>query len=984
MGHTEDEDEDSNHLTKVSIRKKTCLKFVSDGIIGGLENAFYKLGKAVATYPILTIIICIVICGLFGIGMKDFNQTTEDAELWVPATSRIQSERKWVLDNFPPITRYASLILVENNVLSERSFQAMYDLYQQALNIEVNGKKFEDMCYSVAGHCYVNNILEIWSYNKTVINSLTLEDKYKVVNQNVTYSPLYHKETDITTLIGKIRRHRGGAITGAESAVMLFLLQDNLEWKTEAMEWESKMIKIANQGHEHIRQIYIYTTRSFDDEGYGAVNSDTKLLSAGFSIVFIYVILTLGRFNLLEQKLYLSLAGLLVVGLSIMFAYGLAMACGVIYGPVHALMPFLLLGIGVDDMFVIVEAWKNLTHVEQKLSLVQRMALTLKRAGVSVTVTSVTDIVAFAVGASTVIPGLSGFCIYAALGIFALFLLQSTFFVACLTLDQMRVEARRNAIICCYVHKNYEINECSKRDYGQLFFKHYYGPFLMKLPVKITVMLITALIVGVNLYGFIQLRQDFDLTMYIPSDSYAHKYAKAKEAYFPYAGIDSAVYCRCNNPKNGFLGDLSYKKDVKLFEEMIKKVKNSTYVQNGTVVNWYEPFHYWLVTTNKVDIRYLIGADGYPYSNYAFAQLLYKFITETRIGQAFSPYVKFTNTTPPFLQGTYIPFRHTYQGDSKKEIKAMESLRDITDQMGFSTGKCFPYAVQYLTYETNKILQVELYRNLALAGVCVFIVTLLLIANLWTSLIVFTCVIFTLIDVAGTLYFWDVTIDTASSILLTLSVGLAVDYSAHIGHTYMTIIGEKNERPIKALAAIGPAVFSGGFSTFLAFLLLSRSNSYGFALFFRVFFTVVVFGLFHGLAYLPVILSWIGPEPYHNEEDNQKYLHNGLSNGINADEKEEYEMDADSGCIRQDTSTENSPLKSSQSESGNSSEVTDGTTCAIASSPRVKSKSTNCVDKNAEFLPENESLIESNKDEMTTDADTDTQDKYTVNHEEGS
>jgi hypothetical protein len=42
------------------------------------------------------------------------------------------------------------------------------------------------------------------------------------------------------------------------------------------------------------------------------------------------------------------------------------------------------------------------------------------------------------------------------------------------------------------------------------------------------------------------------------------------------------------------------------------------------------------------------------------------------------------------------------------------------------------------------------------------------------------------------------------------------------------------ERSIKALAAIGPAVFSGGFSTFLAFVLLSRSNSYGFALFFRV------------------------------------------------------------------------------------------------------------------------------------------------------
>ena len=43
----------------------------------------------------------------------------------------------------------------------------------------------------------------------------------------------------------------------------------------------------------------------------------------------------------------------------------------------------------------------------------------------------------------------------------------------------------------------------------------------------------------------------------------------------------------------------------------------------------------------------------------------------------------------------------------------------------------------------------------------------------------------------GTLQFWNVTIDTASSILIILSVGLAVDYSAHVGHTFMTISGDK-------------------------------------------------------------------------------------------------------------------------------------------------------------------------------------------------
>ena len=54
---------------------------------------------------------------------------------------------------------------------------------------------------------------------------------------------------------------------------------------------------------------------------------------------------------------------------------------------------------------------------------------------------------------------------------------------------------------------------------------------------------------------------------------------------------------------------------------------------------------------------------------------------------------------------------------------------------------------------------------------------------------------------------------------------------------------------------------NGGLSTFIAFVLLANSKSPVFITFFRVFLLVVVFGLFHGLALLPVILSWIGPPP---------------------------------------------------------------------------------------------------------------------------
>ncbi|XP_023326651.1 patched domain-containing protein 3 [Eurytemora carolleeae] len=58
---------------------------------------------------------------------------------------------------------------------------------------------------------------------------------------------------------------------------------------------------------------------------------------------------------------------------------------------------------------------------------------------------------------------------------------------------------------------------------------------------------------------------------------------------------------------------------------------------------------------------------------------------------------------------------------------------------------------------------------------------------------------------------------------------------------------------------MGPAVFNGGISTLLAFILLATSSSYVFLSFFKIFFLICIFGLFHGLISLPVILSLVGP-----------------------------------------------------------------------------------------------------------------------------
>ena len=85
------------------------------------------------------------------------------------------------------------------------------------------------------------------------------------------------------------------------------------------------------------------------------------------------------------------------------------------------------------------------------------------------------------------------------------------------------------------------------------------------------------------------------------------------------------------------------------------------------------------------------------------------------------------------------------------------------------------------------------------------------------------------------MHFWGLTIDVVSCVTLVISVGLSIDYSAHVAHTFLVSPEEdKNKRAIETLSDIGSAVMNGGFSTFLAFVITSTSESHVFLTFFKV------------------------------------------------------------------------------------------------------------------------------------------------------
>ena len=66
-------------------------------------------------------------------------------------------------------------------------------------------------------------------------------------------------------------------------------------------------------------------------------------------------------------------------------------------------------GIGVDDMFLLMS---GITETNYEDDIETRIGETMRTSGVSITITSLTDLLAFAAGASSVFRSVRNFCIY--------------------------------------------------------------------------------------------------------------------------------------------------------------------------------------------------------------------------------------------------------------------------------------------------------------------------------------------------------------------------------------------------------------------------------------------------------------------------------------------------------------------------------------------------------------------------------------------
>ena len=638
--------------------------------------------------------------------------------------------------------------------------------------------------------CLELGLLELWAHDghydevtDKEIAELTQQSILDKIN-SVNKSGVYLVDKNFVDYLGGVTFDANGKVIGAQASVIRWFgklnatdallnpaIERNEPIDRKTLEFEGAMIKemLNTSGYPEGLESFPNVQRSFGDVAGSTIMGDISYMTIGFMIVYAYVMLMLGKFSCVEQRVYLSISGISGVIMGIIVCYGFCSAIGLFFGPMHSVLPFLLLGIGIDDMFVIVQSWDTLPAKDQTGTLQERFGKTLSHSGVAITITSITDVVAFAVGGTTVLPALKSFCLFAAVGIVAIYWFQCTFFVAVMSLDQRRLENHRNGCCPCYKHKDYVPNQLSTKNISQAIFASY-ASLLMKTPSKICLLILTAVVTGVAIWGNILLEQRFDPTWFLPPDTYLAKWFNANQKYFPFGGDRVTVWC------NG----LDYVNELDRLDDLANRLSNQTDIIDK-VDSWTTPFVEYIKLSTPG-----ISTQGFPHLNESmFHAKLTQFLFSPRGGK-YRPQFKFETDPVCGKSATKVllsdfNFVHKLFEGPVEHVPAMNRVKKIIKEANL-TGKVFPLSQGYAGWETDEVISEELYRNIALAILCIFVTTVVLIGHLICSILVLLMVLLSLVDVGGFMHFWGLTIDTVSCVNLIIAIGLCVDYSAHVAH----------------------------------------------------------------------------------------------------------------------------------------------------------------------------------------------------------
>ncbi|XP_012371918.1 protein patched homolog 2 isoform X3 [Octodon degus] len=271
-------------------------------------------------------------------------------------------------------------------------------------------------------------------------------------------------------LLGGMARDPQGQLLRAEALQSTFLLMSphqlyehfrgdyqthDIGWSEELagivlQAWQRRFVQLAQEAlpENSSQQIHAFSSATLDDVLHAFSEVSTVRVVGGYLLMLAYACVTMLRWDCGQSQGAVGLTGVLLVALAVASGLGLCAMFGIAFNAATTqVLPFLALGIGVDDVFLLAHAF---TKAPPGTPPQERVGECLRRTGTSITLTSVSNMVAFFTAALVPIPALRAFSLQAAVVVSCNFAAVVLIFPAVLSLDLCRRHHQRLDMFCCF------------------------------------------------------------------------------------------------------------------------------------------------------------------------------------------------------------------------------------------------------------------------------------------------------------------------------------------------------------------------------------------------------------------------------------------------------------------------------------------------------------------------------------------------------
>ncbi|XP_023243907.1 patched domain-containing protein 3-like [Centruroides sculpturatus] len=817
-----------------------------------LSHVFKRLGSLIGRHPYFFIIIPMLISfgSIAGIFKLRYKRTVIDSmkadsgklfstvkfieETW--KTASVSDEIR-----FTQVPDGVILFVVSRNgrnMLAKEILQELQiaDSIVKNCTIEMFNRTigYGDICAKVRNKCYENSFFEIM-YDADNVVSGKRKFKYPVDIDKLTYSYRMY-----VTSLGGVTIDENEYVKRVLGVRLLYVIdrlnKKNIQFRDS---WVNEVYrKIQNYNFQTIKP-FMNSLWLIENDFKTYLYDLRQRIGACVSFICVFSMTTLMSHNFIRSKPWMGLACVFSAGMAIVTSFGIMGYCGMENAYTNIAIPFLVLVTEVDDSFVLIASWRI---TDSKKCVDKRMAETFAAAGVSITLTSITNLFSYFIGMTVPIVVVKVFCIYCATCIFFTYVFQITFFAGCMALSGYREEKGLHPITFkAYANQKEDFQGIEKNEeYLMRIVRDKLGDILSYTPTKAIVLILYLINLGFGCFGVFFIKQGFELQNMYPSDSEIYQGSRMYYEYFTEYSFPIHIIIN----KTLDYSDENVQKSV---EDLLRRFESHPHVADSRfTVSWLK--YYKEFQKNPV-AQYSLR--GYNMSNKD------DFMEGLRVFLRFKPAQQFSNDLVFSPDGSEITFSRFFVVTKNIRNREIE-IATMNEFLKIADDAPFPIIIHTLIaslVEQGLIIDSVAKQLFWMTGLLIAIVFFSVIPNIFCSLVVAVCVVSTTIETLGFMSMWGINLDIISLTTLILCVGFCVNYPAHIAYAFVTSNCKTSKDRMKdSLYHVGFPIIQGTLSTIIGMLIV-YNDSYAILTFLKVICLITMETAFHALFFTPVVLS---------------------------------------------------------------------------------------------------------------------------------